>query len=219
MISQNEPSAWIEAAVSRMTAAQARRPLPSGEPLKAVSSARAEKALLEAGVGKHHIGLLTGRQALRATTSMQAVKAFASEAERWCLILAGSRGVGKSLAASWHLAECLTKRPLAPLTRRHIFSSLHIMRARRDSGLLQVMLDVDLLVLDDLGVEVNDHAGLFMWCLFEVINFRWENRKRTVVTTNVTPRNLEARYGRRVTDRLRDGGRCVIAKGTSLRGK
>lgn len=104
-----------------------------------------------------------------------------------------------------------------PVTYRHIFSSLHIMRARRDNELLQVMLDVELLVLDDLGVEVPDYAGMFTWCLFEVINHRWVNRKRTIVTTNIAPRSLEARYGRRVTDRLRDGGRCVIVRGRSVR--
>lgn len=65
------------------------------------------------------------------------------------------------------------------------------------------MLDCDLLVIDDLGRE-SILKNVTMEYLYTVVNERWLNKKRTVITTNLSPKDLNARYGESIFSRLCD---------------
>jgi DNA replication protein DnaC len=79
------------------------------------------------------------------------------------------------------------------------------------------------LFIDDLGTEP---AGVYFGerrdVIAEAIAARWNdwtaNRARTYLTANLTLREIEQRYGRRVTDRLADMCEFVEFKGESQRG-
>jgi DNA replication protein DnaC len=91
------------------------------------------------------------------------------------------------------------------------------MRARRDERLLEAMSTLEPLILDELGVEVPDRTGDFLWCFFELMSQRWRNRRQTLITTNVTPAVFHRRYSEHANDRIQNCGKCVIVKGISLR--
>jgi hypothetical protein len=208
---------WLKQAVEKLQKASQERGKGASGSEDGLDSVKLHKALLEAGVGRHHAIMLSSHTALLQTSALKAVHAFASDSTSWCLVLAGSRGAGKTLAAEWLLARAFRSETSGRARARHVYTSLQVMRARRDERLLEAMSSLEPLILDDLGVEVPDRTGDFLWCLFEVVNQRWRNRKRTLITTNVAPAEFHRRYGERVTERIQDDGRCVVVKGISLR--
>jgi DNA replication protein DnaC len=75
--------------------------------------------------------------------------------------------------------------------------------------------DVDVLVLDDLGVEAP--SPRFDVALGELLEHR--ARRKTIITANLRPPEIRARYGDRVADRLNHLGRVKIVHGGSRRRK
>jgi DNA replication protein DnaC len=208
---------WIYQSIERMQALQANDRCGSQRQSQEQRPVWLDKALRAAGVGKVHAGLLLSGPPLQDTTSLLAAKRFSGSPQKWCLILAGNRGVGKTLASEWLLLQHFLTLKTQPTLKKNIFSTFQVMRSRQDNSLLDRMMTADVAVFDDLGVEILDQPGAFLWCLFETINHRWSNRLQTVITSNLSPAEFGARYGNRVTDRLRDGGVCIVAKSHSLR--
>ena len=60
--------------------------------------------------------------------------------------------------------------------------------------------EAQLLIIDDLGTEVANQFTIS--CLYDVINQRINQRKSTIINTNLTFRELETRYSERITSRL-----------------
>ena len=58
----------------------------------------------------------------------------------------------------------------------------------------------DLLIIDDLGTEVVNQFTVS--CLYDVINSRINNRKCTFINTNLTQKDIEAKYTERIASRL-----------------
>ena len=61
------------------------------------------------------------------------------------------------------------------------------------------------IVIDDLGVEYLDKNGYFSHRLDELIDERYSNYRKTVITTNLNAKAFQTRYGARVADRIREG--------------
>ena len=74
-----------------------------------------------------------------------------------------------------------------------------------------------LLVIDDLGSEFFDVKGFFGSFVDEIVNIRYAGKKPTVITTNLAADAFKARYGARVSDRIREAGRFVSCGSASLR--
>lgn len=64
----------------------------------------------------------------------------------------------------------------------------------------ELLLGCDLLVLDDLGTEFSTSFTI-AW-LYNIINTRLMRKLPTIISTNLTPEELEARYAERITSRL-----------------
>ena len=58
----------------------------------------------------------------------------------------------------------------------------------------------DLLILDDLGTEVN--TSFVLSALYQLLNTRLMEGKKTIINTNLTPEELKKRYGASVASRL-----------------
>ncbi len=81
---------------------------------------------------------------------------------------------------------------------RSTYSQAHS-QAQADNP-LAVLLDVDWLILDDLGIESDSP-----WVrekVYQLVNRRWLARKPMIVTTNKSPEELTRRYGEGVVSRL-----------------
>ena len=75
--------------------------------------------------------------------------------------------------------------------------------------------EAELLIIDDLGTEMTNQFTLS--CLYDVINQRINQRRCTVINTNLSYKELETRYSERITSRLLGEYRPLIFKGTDVR--
>ena len=64
------------------------------------------------------------------------------------------------------------------------------------------ILNVDLLVIDDLGTEFA--TSLVSSQIFNIINERMVNSRSTIISTNLTPDRIKEQYSDRVLSRLTD---------------
>ncbi len=76
-------------------------------------------------------------------------------------------------------------------------------------------LDCDLLLLDDLGTEVQTkHTNSY---LYNLINTRMNRGKTTLISTNLTPNELLERYGDRLASRLFGEYEILLFRGKDIR--
>jgi DNA replication protein DnaC len=70
------------------------------------------------------------------------------------------------------------------------------------------MTEVDLLILDEVGVQFGSDFEKNL--LFEVLNSRYESRRPSVILSNLSQPEVQNYLGERVVDRIReDGGRVM----------
>lgn len=65
---------------------------------------------------------------------------------------------------------------------------------------MSALLSCDLLILDDVGTEFQNSFGVS--ALYHVINTRMNAKKPTIISSNLTPKEIRERYGERVMSRL-----------------
>ena len=75
--------------------------------------------------------------------------------------------------------------------------------------------EAQLLMIDDLGTEVTNQFTIA--CLYDVINRRMNQRRSTIINTNLSYRELEARYSERITSRLLGEYRPMLFQGKDIR--
>lgn len=74
----------------------------------------------------------------------------------------------------------------------------------------------DLLILDEVGVQFGSDTEKVL--MFDVLNERYEQRKSTVILSNLSLEEVQGYLGERVFDRLReDGGQVMVFKWDSHR--
>ena len=118
----------------------------------------------------------------------------------------GAAGLGKSF-----LLNCVYERVSSrglPVTRTTAYRMFDAMRKRHmgdDGGAdaFAALLEVPLLLVDDLGTEPL-MRNITVEYLFLLLNERMEAGLSTMVTTNLTPAQIQERYGERVCSRLFD---------------
>jgi DNA replication protein DnaC len=127
------------------------------------------------------------------------------EASEDNLLFYGPTGQGKTF-----LCNCIAKALLdqgQTVVYQTAFNLIKVLEKQRfsqenkkdDLG-YQYLFDADLLIIDDLGTEfVNTFSTLE---LFNVVNTRLLNKKKTVISTNLSPSQLKETYSERISSRL-----------------
>jgi DNA replication protein DnaC len=152
-----------------------------------------------------------------------------------CTYLAASNGKGLLLTGKAGTGKTHLFRTRFPNTR--ICTAAKIEQAWRDSGKLEGNFWYDTyrlflseeqshkvnLIVDDLGQEpVTKSYGNVSEAIEQFVCQRyqeWQTHKvRTLFSTNLTPSELDSRYGRRVTDRLQEMCVLIVMNGKSMRG-
>ena len=87
-------------------------------------------------------------------------------------------------------------------------------QGEEQSDVLQTLKECDLLVLDDLGAEFE--SKFYVSYLYDIINFRTNNRRPTIVSTNFTTAEIRERYSDRITSRLLSM-KCLWFSGDDIR--
>lgn len=120
------------------------------------------------------------------------------------LLLTGPTGLGKT-----YLLNCISARLLdrgkavLRLTAYRMLDAMRRYHRGQDDGGLELMTTAEVLVIDDLGTEPM-LENITIEYLFTLLNERRANRLPTLVATNLTPRELQARYTERIFSRLMD---------------
>jgi hypothetical protein len=127
------------------------------------------------------------------------------------LALTGGVGSGKTLAAMHVAVEAGGSRP-------GFIRSTRFERMGRYERELQAWLDArTMLVLDDVGVEFLDGKGAYLSLLDELVDQAWGDRRRLVITANLSPTELAKRVGERVWSRIADVGMVGQCGGEDMR--
>lgn len=77
----------------------------------------------------------------------------------------------------------------------------------REGDVLQSYVRVDLLILDEVGVQFGSNTENML--LYQIINGRYEEVKPTILISNYTEKELSEFIGERSIDRMREGGGAV----------
>jgi len=137
-------------------------------------------------------------------------KSFIRHFDRECknLLFMGNTGVGKTF-----LANCIAKELLDRgytviyLTAFRLFDILEKNKFSKDiessytaSNQFDYILDCDLLIIDDLGTELNNTFTSSQ--LYLIINERLLRQKSTLISTNLSLDNILASYSERIYSRI-----------------
>ena len=135
------------------------------------------------------------------------------------LLFTGSTGVGKTfltnciareLMDDFHSVIYLTASDLFDVFSRNKFDYAEDMK-----DMYRFILDCDLLIIDDLGTELNNSFTSSQ--LFYCINERMNMSRSTIISTNLTLARLRDSYTDRVTSRIMSGYRIIPLYGGDIR--
>jgi DNA replication protein DnaC len=131
-------------------------------------------------------------------------------------ILAGDLGIGKTTAAAqWLMREAINTGNHSGIHRW--WSSDAIGRLGAYSREIDSICSVRYLVIDGLGFELLDGAGVFRHVFESIISARYANKRKTAITTNMTMEQFKGRYGPYVFDRTSESGAWYNITGASMR--
>ena len=137
------------------------------------------------------------------------------------ILLTGAGGLGKTF-----LLNCVFERVVARglsavrVTAFRMFEAMRRQHVGNDPDFdgFSALVEAPLLLIDDLGTEPM-MRNITVEYLFTLLNERMAARRHTFIATNLTPAQLQERYGERVASRLLDKASCaaVQLKGRDLR--
>ena len=143
------------------------------------------------------------------------------DTERRNLLFTGAGGLGKTF-----LLNCVFERVTARgfsavrITAFRLFEAMRQQHMGNDDKYdgFSSLIEVPLLLIDDLGTEPM-MRNITVEYLFTLLNERNAAKRHTVVATNLTPVQIQERYGERVASRLLDrtATAAVQFKGKDLR--
>ncbi|HHU63271.1 MAG TPA: ATP-binding protein [Clostridiales bacterium] len=122
------------------------------------------------------------------------------------LLFYGSTGLGKTFLCNCIARELMLKGKtvvyqtafkLFDILREYKFRSN---RAEYDKKQLEDLVEADLLIIDDLGTEVNN--AFISSELFNILNTRLIEDKKTIISTNLTLEELAKHYSERIISRI-----------------
>ncbi|KAB3530202.1 DNA replication protein DnaC [Alkaliphilus pronyensis] len=119
------------------------------------------------------------------------------------LLFFGPTGLGKTFLANC-IAKALLDRGKIVIyqTAFKIFEILEDIRFhnKQEKDKYNMLFSADLLIIDDLGTEVTNTFTNSE--LFNIINSRLHSGKKTIISTNLTPKDFGLRYDDRIASRL-----------------
>ena len=155
--------------------------------------------------------------ALALQTSMEFADHFSEDGGN--LLFQGKTGVGKTflshciageLIRQGHSVLYLSSYDLFDLMRKYTFESPEKSRAS-----YRQILDCELLIIDDLGTELNN--SFVSSQLFLCVNERLLSGKSTIISTNLSLRELKELYTERVFSRIASSYKLLHLIGSDVR--
>ena len=133
------------------------------------------------------------------------------------LFLSGSPGLGKTFLSAC-IAQVVSEAGFSVVydTAIQIFSHFEAEKfGRREAGSVQRYLSCDLLILDDLGSELT--TPFLQSALYQIVNTRLISNKHTVISSNLSQREIALRYSAQVASRIAGEYRLLEFWGQDIR--
>ncbi len=118
------------------------------------------------------------------------------------LLMIGGAGLGKTHLAS-SIAHCVLEKGYSVVyeSAQNVVNAFESVRFGRDSSVdTEKFNSCELLIIDDLGTEFITPFSVSVF--FNLLNYRIINSKSTIVTTNMSLKEIEASYKERIYSRL-----------------
>ena len=159
------------------------------------------------------------------------LSSYITQAAEWlttedypCLLLCGQSGNGKTTlmdALRMVINDCELKDMQGTKVYCRITNAKEVANmSKRDYKAFSDLCKYPILTLDDLGtepMEVMDYGNIINPVL-DLLTVRYENQLMTIITTNLTPKQIREKYGNRVADRLNEFVQKIIFELPSYRG-
>ena len=149
---------------------------------------------------------------------------LAGDSHKFGLLLAGTCGNGKTttMRAVQSVVQLLNNTYYNRSDLRignRLLEAKEITQLSDKSGQLTVYQTIPLLFLDDLGREPTEvmRYGNVTSPITELLEYRYNQRLTTIVTTNLEPSEIREKYGDRIADRFNEMFVVVRYTGTSYR--
>jgi hypothetical protein len=205
------------------------RPVETARPTEADPNSREAqlRRLLRRGVRLMSAEIIVDG-GIKETPALKNARAL-DERRDGTMVLSGPRGCGKSVAASWLVSRNPNwtyigdhydgKNGHWPIdyAPRFVDASQLGRIWRTEPDLRDAICNCSTLAVDDVGTEFSDEKGWLRSILDELVVTRHDSRLKTLLTTNIAPRDLGDRYGERITDRINSSAGAFGLQGPSLR--
>ncbi|MBE7042095.1 MAG: AAA family ATPase, partial [Ruminococcaceae bacterium] len=137
------------------------------------------------------------------------------------LFLYGDPGLGKTFLCSCIAQDLLNQEvPVLYQTAYRLFTVLEDARFKKDEmseELARQFYEIPVLIIDDLGTEfVTSYTSAV---LFDLLNTRIQNKKSTVISSNLTLSQMKEQYSERVQSRIFGEYKLLKFYGTDIRKK
>jgi len=139
------------------------------------------------------------------------------------LLFRGGTGLGKTFLSGC-VAKCVSDKGFSVVyeTAGDAFAAFEDRKFSRDPARsekaeerVRRILDCELLILDDLGTEMS--TGFTHAALYNIINSRLSEGKKTIVSTNLSAEDMAARYTPQVVSRIFGEYETVPFRGRDIR--
>ncbi len=135
----------------------------------------------------------------------------------------GATGLGKTFTSDCIAHKFIEKRQsVFYISAPKLFSVYEDYKFGRDfnqnkADIISSVENSELLIIDDLGAEF--HSSFVDSCLFEIINNRLSADKRTIISSNLSPKELSQNYSDRIASRILGGFSQLLFIGDDIRVK
>lgn len=162
-----------------------------------------------------------GRDLLRRGLNYYGCPEWLPEYDRVAAWLENPQGQGLLMLGDCGRGKTVIARGILPILVKARYSRLlYSYNAQELNTRIDAILKQRLVVIDDIGTEeIRNNFGNKRNAFAELIDSAESEGKFLVVTTNLSYEELEAKYTKRTTDRLRGMCRIVVFRGGSLRGE
>lgn len=139
---------------------------------------------------------------------------------KW-LVLIGPVGTGKTHLAVATMIESIRYmlHPKFSTSSKMLMDYRTSYQDRTSAKVIDEFMDADMLVIDDLGKEMvgTDKDKSTLEFMQMILNQRYETNRATVITTNLTKKQIADTYGEAIESRLAELGTYVTVKGADYR--
>lgn len=136
------------------------------------------------------------------------------------LLMNGAPGLGKTFLSACIAREVVNRGySVVYDTAIHVFSCMEKQKfgggTEEELRMAERILECDLLILDDLGTEMN--TSFISPALYSIINSRILSERPTIISTNFTLQQLSQRYTPQIASRLDGEYRILVFAGNDIR--